>query len=163
LNPLAAKLLILYSAVLPMAINSGASLSTDKLCGNADSLVLIAEQPNAPPLAGAGVKAEQPFVVFIHSTCCPVCAKVRPIMHELEKSYDGKIQFIYLDVTDEKAKSQSKKIAKSKGLGAFFALYEDTFPCVGVFNGKNKCIKELYGFQTKEKYLSVMDKVIASN
>jgi len=115
----------------------------------------------AEPAASSGLPADhEPFVVFIHSRECPICAKVRPIINELESSYKTKAHFVALDVTDEKAKEQSKKIAKSMQIGSFFALYEDTFPCVGIFDDKKKCIKELFGANPKDKYTSFLDKAI---
>jgi thiol-disulfide isomerase/thioredoxin len=121
----------------------------------------------APPLAQAAPTApseqpadREPTVVFIHSRECPICAKVRPIINELETSYKSKAHFVALDVTDEKAKEQSRKIAKSMQIGSFFALYEDTFPCVGIFNDKKKCIKELFGANPKDKYTTILDKAI---
>ena len=83
-------------------------------------------------------------------------------MEQLEKTYDGKVQFVFLDVTDDHTKANARELAKSKGLAAFFALYEDTFPCVGIFNTKKKCIKELYGFQTKEKYVATLEKALSA-
>jgi thiol-disulfide isomerase/thioredoxin len=158
---------LLKLTFLQVALSLAASLGPNELprdvrCEVSPDLKLaqLPEQTAQNPVA---MPDNLPFLVFIHSTCCPVCAKVRPIMKELEKSYNGKVQFIYLDVTDDRAKVSARKLAKSKGLGAFFALYEDTFPCVGVFNSKKKCVKELYGFQTKQKYASVIDKTIASN
>ena len=103
-----------------------------------------------------------PFLVFVHSKQCNVCAKVRPILQELEKTYKNKVQFIYLDVTDDKTKEESRKLAKSLSLGAFFAFYEDTYPCVGIFNSKKKCLKELYGYHEQDKYTAALDKAIAS-
>jgi hypothetical protein len=42
----------------------------------------------------------------------------------------------------------------------FLGLYEGTFPCVGFFNGKNKCVTELLGENSKEKYQKAFQKVI---
>ena len=105
---------------------------------------------------------EQPIVVFVHSRECPICAKVRPIVDSLESTYGGKARFVRLDVTDDKSKQIAKQSAKELKIGSFFALYEDSFPCVGVFNSKRKCVKELFGENAKEKYEKAIDKAISS-
>jgi len=114
----------------------------------------------ADPVANVPQADNLPLVVFIHSRECPICAKVRPIVDDLESTYKDKAHFVRLDVTGEKDKDQSRKMAKAMQLGSFFALYEDTFPCVGIFNNKKKCVKELFGNNTKEKYTSFLDKAI---
>jgi thiol-disulfide isomerase/thioredoxin len=114
----------------------------------------------APTPTSAQPADHEPYLVFIHSRECPICAKVRPIINQLETSYKSKAHFVALDVTDEKAKEESRKIAKSMQIGSFFALYEDTFPCVGIFNDKKKCIKELFGANAKDKYTEILDKAI---
>lgn len=102
------------------------------------------------------VKAEgqQPMLVFVHSMQCSVCAKVRPLIEELEKEYKGKVQFVSLDVTDDAALKVSRKKAKSLGITSFLTNCEDQFPCVGIFKTKEKLLKEMYGAKNKDAYVS---------
>jgi thioredoxin-like negative regulator of GroEL len=153
-------------------VNSASFLAVANDWGNHGRLVfsdsdasakLVSAQLPAAAQNPVASSTDRPFLVFIHSKQCNVCAKVQPILQQLEKTYNGKVQFIYLDVTDEHAKESARKIAKSMGLGAFFAFYEDTYPCVGVFDAKKKCIKELYGAQSEDKYCSNLDKAISAN
>jgi thiol-disulfide isomerase/thioredoxin len=99
-------------------------------------------------------------VVFIHSRDCPICQKVSPIVGDLQKQYKGKVNFVDLDVTDRKDVVQSRKLASSMKLSSFFALYKDSFPCVGIFNSKAKCVKELFGANSKQTYVSSIDAVL---
>jgi len=102
-----------------------------------------------------------PLVVLIYSRECPVCAKVKPIVAELATQYKSKAKFVDLDVTDDKATQASRRTAKALQLKSFFALYQDTFPCVGIFDTKMKCIKELFGANSKATYASYLDKATA--
>jgi thiol-disulfide isomerase/thioredoxin len=104
-------------------------------------------------------KAEA-MVVFINARTCPICARVRPILADLENKYKEKVRFVRLDVTDTKDKQDSRKVAKSLRLGAFFAFYEDTYPCVGIFDEKGKCLKEIYGFNSREKYVFAINRAL---
>lgn len=111
------------------------------------------------PIA-ADKKTAEPTVAFINSKECPVCAKVRPIIKDLEAEYAGRVRFINLDISDDKTKAESKKLARSVLLGQFFNLYSDSFPCVGIFDKQNRTIRELCGFNSKEKYEGYIRKAL---
>ncbi len=111
-------------------------------------------------IAGANVKAKTPVVVFIESRECPVCARVRPIIKQLSDKYEPRVHFVNLDVTDDKAKAESKQVARALHVAPFFNMYSDTFPCVGVFDSKNKSVHELCGFNGKEKYESYIQRTL---
>jgi thiol-disulfide isomerase/thioredoxin len=113
------------------------------------------EDSDAKTKSPSGPSVEQKpksVVVLIHSRVCPVCAKVRPIIQELAAVYEPGVCFVYLDVTDDKAKAKSKQLAKSLRLAAFFNMYADTFPCVGFFDKNEHPIHELCGAYPKRKY-----------
>ncbi len=115
----------------------------------------------AAPTTGSTSEAKPtPLVVLIHSRECPVCAKVRPMMKELSESYQARVRFVNLDVTDDKAKAESKQTAKSLHVGAFFNMYADTFPCVGIFDSKDKPVHELCGYNPKAKYEGYIKKAL---
>jgi thiol-disulfide isomerase/thioredoxin len=117
------------------------------------------------PTYAPGQEQGQPkaMVVFIHARTCPVCAKVRPIVDDLEHQYNQQVDFVRLDVTGDKEKEESRKKAKSLQLTSFFALYEDCYPCVGVFDGKKKCLKELFGQNAKEAYVKQIKKALLAH
>jgi len=152
----------MLNAAFVLAACTGSISSFSASCEAKNAEVLLAKAPETLLQEPVPVVDNRPFLVFIHSKGCPVCAKVRPIMEQLRTTYDGKMRFIFLDVTDEHSKDSARAEAKAKGVSAFFALYEDTFPCVGIFNSKKKCVKELYGFQTKEKYVATIEKALSA-
>ncbi len=104
--------------------------------------------------ADAKSEGSQPMLVFVHSMECGVCAKVRPIIQELEKEYKDKVQFISLDVTNDAQIKASRKKAKALGLTSFLTNCEDQFPCVGIFKTKDQLLKEMYGAKDKQAYVS---------
>ena len=124
----------------------------------AAALTLFAPLLFAGIAFGKSASTPQPLVVFIHSRVCPVCAKVRPMLDSILPEYQTKVKFIRLDVTDAQSKEESKKLAQQLKISSFFDLYEDTFPCVGFFNAKNKCVKELFGENSKDKYEKAFQK-----
>jgi thiol-disulfide isomerase/thioredoxin len=112
----------------------------------------VSAEGDKDKIAGVNGEKKTPLVVFIESRECPVCARVRPIMKELSEKYEPRVQFVNLDVTDDKAKAESKQVAKTLHVAAFFNMYSDTFPCVGIFDSKIKPVHEVCGFNGKEKY-----------
>lgn len=122
------------------------------------SLVLLSP---ALPAFAQETPADAPMVVFIHSTNCQTCAKVRPIYNELEKEFHDKVQFVALDVSDESTRKEAKRLAKTLGINGFLSFYEDQFPCIGVFkNRKKQPMKELYGLKSKEEYTACIQKAL---
>jgi thiol-disulfide isomerase/thioredoxin len=116
---------------------------------------VLASDPGA-----INVSQPEVMVVFINARTCPICAKVRPILDDLENEYKPKVRFVRLDVTDIKDRQDSRQVAKSLQLGAFYAFYEDMYPCVGVFDEKGKCLKEIYGLSLREKYVAQIEKAL---
>jgi len=52
---------------------------------------------------GLKLKIEEgkPIVVDISAKWCPPCEKIEPILEELIKSYDGKVEFFRIDIGSE--------------------------------------------------------------
>lgn len=124
------------------------------------SIVVLILLLFAVPSNSQSSESEQPMVVLVHATNCSVCAKVRPLVNELEKEFRDKVQFVSLDVTDEASRKESRRKAKSLGIDNFLSFYEDQFPCVGVFKAKRKLVKELYGLKDREAYVSCIEKAL---
>jgi thiol-disulfide isomerase/thioredoxin len=123
--------------------------------------IYFAPRVSAEPAASTTTQPDKlPWVVFIYSRDCPVCQKVHPIIEGLQTTYKSKVHFVKLDITDDKAVQDSRKLAKSMKFDSFFALYEDSFPAVGIFSDRKKCVKELFGENTKATYTASIDAAI---
>jgi thioredoxin-related protein len=132
--------------------------------GTAFSEQLKTAPPNHSEMTkSAPASSHVPLVVLIHSRECPVCAKVRPELKELAQTYGSRIRFVMLDITDDKSKALSAATAKAMNLSAFFNLYCDTFPCVGIFDAENRTVRELCGFNPKDKYANYINQALAKS
>ncbi len=80
----------------------------------------------------------KPTVVVIKADWCGACQRVDPIVKGLMKEYQGKFNFVVLDVTNEADVAKSMKKAKALGLAGFFNANKRKTSTVAVFNGSKK-------------------------
>nr|WP_199309731.1 MULTISPECIES: thioredoxin domain-containing protein [Synechocystis] len=73
-----------------------------------------APKPLAPSLQG------KPVVVDIYATWCPGCQTIAPTLSQLKKQYQGKVNFVVLDVSDKNTTKMAETKAKQLGLTTFF-------------------------------------------
>jgi thiol-disulfide isomerase/thioredoxin len=69
----------------------------------------------APELQG------KPILVDIYASWCPACKNIAPTLSELEKQYEGKVNFVVLDVSDQSTTTQAQAQAEKLGLAEFLA------------------------------------------
>jgi thiol-disulfide isomerase/thioredoxin len=104
---------------------------------------------------------EKPLVVLVFDQNCKAwCAKVKPIMGELQQEYGDKVLFAQLDAT-QSVLPEAKKQAKQLGILSFFSDFEDYVPVVGFFSAHRKLIKELTGPKSKDEYKLSIDKAMS--
>ncbi len=101
----------------------------------------------------------KPTVVIIKAEWCTACQRVEPIMMELMKKYDGKINFVMLDVTNDETTAKAAAKAKSLGLGSFFEANKKMTSTVAVFKGKTQTFKTVQNY-SKSEYVAAFDKAI---
>ncbi len=101
----------------------------------------------------------KPTVVIIKAEWCSACQQVEPIMMDLMKKYDGKINFVMLDVTNDETTAKAAAKAKSLGLGAFFEANKKMTSTVAVFKGKKQTFKTVKNY-SKSDYVAAFDKAI---
>lgn len=119
----------------------------------AATLILIAHTPTA---AADQVFDKPLFLMVFDKTCHAWCAKVRPMVKELQEQYGTEVDFAEIDITQE-VLSESKKRAKDLGVLDMLADFGDQVPCCAVFKKKrSSLIKELAGPKTKEQYESLV-------
>jgi thiol-disulfide isomerase/thioredoxin len=70
---------------------------------------------NKPAVSLATELQGKPVVVDIYASWCPACKNVAPALETLKKEYQGKANFVVLDVSDKT--STTKAIARAKELG----------------------------------------------
>ena len=93
------------------------------------------------------VKSPIPVLVDFWAIWCSPCRMQDPILHELEKEYDGKIKIAKLNVDDNPATAAKYSIM--------------SIPTLMLFKN-GQVIKQMIGVQSKEKLAEEFNKVINS-
>ncbi len=63
----------------------------------------------------------KPVVVDVYASWCSKCQNIAPTVSELKKQYDGKVEFVVLDVTDRTTTAAAEANAQELGLSKFLA------------------------------------------
>ena len=63
----------------------------------------------------------KPVVVDVYASWCSKCQNIAPTVSELKKEYDGKVEFVVLDVTDKTTTAAAEATAQELGLSKFLA------------------------------------------
>ena len=95
-------------------------------------------------------------VAIIRADWCSACQKVEPIMMGLMKEYDGKINFVMFDVTNDETTAQAAAKAKSLGLSSFFEANKKMTSTVAVFKGKKQTFKTAMNYN-RDDYVAAFD------
>jgi thiol-disulfide isomerase/thioredoxin len=96
-------------------------------------------------------KEPMPVVAVVRADWCPYCKKIEGFMPELMKQYEGKLEFVVFDITDDAATARSMELAEAKGLSAFFADHKRMAATVAIikndeitFKASKKTDRESY-------------------
>ncbi len=63
----------------------------------------------------------KPVVVDVYASWCPACKNIAPTVSELKKEYEGKVEFVVLDVSDKSTTATAEATAQELGLSKFLA------------------------------------------
>ncbi|PZU98785.1 MAG: thioredoxin [Pseudanabaena sp.] len=63
----------------------------------------------------------KPVVVDVYASWCSACKNIAPTVSELKKEYDGKVEFVVLDVSDKATTAAAEATAQELGLSKFLA------------------------------------------
>jgi thioredoxin 1 len=92
------------------------------------------------------LKADKPVLVDFWATWCRPCLMVAPILDELAKEYDGRVNFVKVDV-DQNPKTATKYKVMS-------------IPTLLVFK-KGQPVSHLVGFRPKNELKRILDTALA--
>jgi len=123
-------------------INQGNVSQLDK-AGFLDKIMDYEKNPNTWIFKG-----EKPCVVDFYADWCRPCKMVAPIMEELAKEYEGKINIYKVNVDNEKELSQYFKI---ESIPAILFIPKDGEPSLQA------------GAMTKEQYKQIFDELLLKN
>ena len=117
---------------------------------------------NAAPVAAAISPADaanpaRPFVVKLHSQWCHLCLITTSAWSQIEEEYEGRVNFLVLDFTDDKTTDASKAAAERVGLGRVFEESGST-GVVLVVDGRTKDVMaSIAGSRNVEEYRAAID------
>lgn len=100
-----------------------------------------------------------PKVVVIRAQWCHVCQQLEPTMMELMKEYEGKLDFVVLDVTNDETTAAAAEKAKSLGILSFFEANKKVTSTVAIFKG-SKLVFKTAGNTRKEDFVAAFNKAI---
>ncbi len=110
------------------------------------SLFALVTMVSLPTLAKS-TKTKRPTVAIIRADWCTACQKLEPTMLELISQYKDRIDFVMLDVTDDKKTTQAASTARKLGLRKFFAANKKKTSTVVVLSPSHKIL-----FQTMQNF-----------
>jgi hypothetical protein len=86
--------------------------------------------PDGP--RAAPTRFARPKLVVISAEWCGICQQVLPGLMIGYAPFEGDVDLLVLDVTDERAIRRSLEVARSEGVSGFFETYMGRTPTVGV-------------------------------
>jgi pentapeptide MXKDX repeat protein len=101
----------------------------------------------------------RPTVAIIRADWCPYCKTLEPIMQGLMADYDGKLNFVVFDITDDKTTKASMVLAKEKGLEAFFNENKGKSAFVAIMKDGKQVFESKYKTD-KKVFMQEFDKVL---
>jgi thiol-disulfide isomerase/thioredoxin len=103
----------------------------------------------------------KPTIVKIHADWCPACKTLNPIFDSLQQQYQGRANFVVLDVTDRARTQASEAKARELGLSSFFAAKKSQTATIAVINPKNgQVLQEFQKNFDTQTYVNAIDTAI---
>ncbi|MBD1854741.1 thioredoxin family protein [Leptolyngbya sp. FACHB-1624] len=111
-NPCASKANPCASKANPCASKANPCASKANPCASKAASI---GAPLAQELQG------KPVIVDVFATWCSACKNIAPTLSQLKKDYDGKANFVVLDVSDRATSTEAEAKANQLGLSKFLA------------------------------------------
>jgi len=124
----------------------------------------------AQPVRIAGAMAKplaqqlqgKPVVVDIYASWCPGCKNIAPTLSSLKQKYQGKANFVVLDVTDRGTTQMAEAKAKQLGLSEFLMANKTQTSMVAIIDpATGKVLKQFRNNPNQGDYVAVLDPAIA--
>jgi len=136
--------------------------NTLRRAGMVFSFLALATMIALPALAKTP-KARRPTVAIIRADWCSACQKLEPTMMELKSQYGDRIDFVILDVTDDRKTAQSAAKARKLGLGNFFEANKQKTSTVVVLSPSRKIVFQTMHNYDREAYVKAFDEALGKS
>jgi len=104
----------------------------------------------------------KPVVVDVYATWCPACKNIAPTISDLKKEYEGKVEFVVLDVSDKSTTAAAEATAKELGLSKFLAENKTQTGSLTIIDpATGKILAQYRNNADKAAYTQVLDKALA--
>lgn len=80
------------------------------------------------------VPLERPRVVLITADWCPACRRTDRAFYPAFQRFEGRIDLLVLDVSDDEAIERSRETARAAGVGRFFEQHRGVTPSIALIN-----------------------------
>ena len=134
------------------------------LAGTGVLMYFVNAAPHAPGISASEAShPTKPFVVKLHAQWCAVCLITTSAWSQIEKEYDGRVNFLVLDFTDDKTTDASKAAAERVGLGRIFEESGST-GVVLIVDGRTKEVTaSIAGSRNVGEYREAIDAALSHN
>lgn len=114
--------------------------------------------PATPPVSAAEASnPTKPFVVKVHAQWCAVCMLTTSMWTRIEDEYEGRVNFLVMDFTDDRTTDVSRAESERVGLGRVFEETGST-GVVLIVNGRTKeVMATIAGSRNFEDYRAAID------
>jgi thiol-disulfide isomerase/thioredoxin len=135
------------------------------------SLPLINAQPSAQAMPGSDhmmmaphLAAElqgKPVVVDVYASWCGACKSIAPTLSQVQKQYDGKVNFVVFDVSNRSSTGAAQTRAKQLGLNSFLQANESQTGLVAIINpATGQVIRQFRGNANLKDYQTALNQAI---
>jgi thiol-disulfide isomerase/thioredoxin len=112
----------------------------------------------APAVPAASSDPDLPLVVKLHAQWCPYCLLQTNKWSRIERAYAGRVRFVVLDFTNERATERSRREAQRLNLGSFFDVYAGATGLIVVLDGRTReVLAEVGGNATLEEFRAAIE------
>jgi len=103
----------------------------------------------------------KPVVIDVYASWCAACKNIAPTVAELKKEYEGKVEFVVLDVSDKSTTATAEATAQELGLSKFLAENKtQTCSLTIVDPATGKILAQYRNNPDKSAYSKVLDAAI---
>lgn len=103
----------------------------------------IAASPalNRSTAEAENVRFDKPKLLVVRAAWCPACRRIEPVLKQAFEAYEGKVELVVLDVTDEDSTTNAKRRADTEGVAKIYERAAGRTPTILVALGPDEVIQ----------------------